>query len=261
MALLLALLIATLVVSSAYFFSVDWLPALAAANPVFSEKHFQLNLIVFGITFAVTHAALAWFVLRRRSQPIMDGQGSPKAEFMWALAAAFMFFGVNAIGTLQPTVHAPGHNAIQGTQPVRVEVTGVQFRWYFRYPGADGKFGRTAAKLVDASEGNPLGIDHADPAAQDDFVAATLTVPVGRPVELTLRAHDVIHSFFIPNVRLKQDGVPGMDSMMRFTPDKLGTYDIACAELCGLGHYAMNAKLRTLAPDQFAAWETEAARK
>src|SRR5687768_16565987 len=118
MALLLALLIATLVISSAYFFSVDWLPALAAANPVFSEKHFQLNLIVFGITFAVTHAALVWFVLRRRSRTVMNEDGSLQAEFMWALTAAFLFFGVNAIGTLQPTVHAPEHSAIQGTQPV-----------------------------------------------------------------------------------------------------------------------------------------------
>jgi cytochrome c oxidase subunit 2 len=175
-------------------------------------------------------------------------------EALWAFAAAALFFGVNAVGT---RIAHPQHAALKQAAPIRVEVTGVQFRWYFRYPGPDGRFGRTAAKLVDASEGNPLGLDRSDPVAQDDLISSTLHIPVGRPVEITLRAHDVIHSFFVPNLRFKQDAVPGTDIPLRFTADRVGTYDIACAELCGLGHYAMNAKLRVLDAREFSKWLTD----
>jgi cytochrome c oxidase subunit 2 len=253
MALLLVLLIAILIVGSIYYFAVQWLPVLAAAQPAFSDKHFQLTLLLFGAVFAITHVVLAVVVWRNRDREPGAQPGSMRAEAFWAMAAAALFFGVNAVGTRLP--HAP-HPAEQ-VHSVRIEVTGVQFRWYFRYPGPDGNFGRTAAMLVDASEGNPLGIDRSDPAAQDDFLSPTLNVPVGRPVEITLRAHDVIHSLFLPNLRLKQDAVPGMNIPLRFTADRLGSYDIACAELCGLGHYAMNAKLRVLDSGEFSAWLTD----
>ena len=137
--------------------------------------------------------------------------------------------------------------------PVRVEVTGVQFRWYFRYPGPDGKFGRTHPELVDAAEGNPLGIDWADPAAADDVVTSELVIPADRDVELTLRAQDVIHSFFVPALRVKQDAVPGQAIIIHVQATKPETYEIACAQLCGMGHYQMNAKLKVVPEVQFAA--------
>ena len=252
MALLLVLLIAMLVAGSIYHFSVQWLPALAAAQPAFNDKHFQWNLILFGTVFAVTHIILAVVVWRNRNREANDARGSLRVEAAWACLAAALFFGVNAVGT-----HLPHHGSAEPNL-VRIEVTGVQFRWYFRYPGPDGKFGRTAAKLVDASEGNPLGLDHADPDAKDDVVSRVLNVPADQPVEIDLRAHDVIHSFFVPELRFKQDAVPGMDIPVRFTANRLGTYDVACAELCGLGHYAMNAKLRVLSPTEYDRWLREA---
>ena len=252
MALLLVLLIGILVVGSVYHFSLQWLPALAAAQPAFSDKHFQLNLFLFGAVFAITHIILAVVIWRNRSREADDARGSLRAEAAWACAAAALFFGVNAAGN-----HLP-HHLPTDPPAVRIEVTGVQFRWYFRYPGPDGKFGRIAAKLVDASEGNPLGLDREDPAAKDDVVSPVLNVPANQSVEIDLRAHDVIHSFFVPELRFKQDAVPGMEIPVRFTADRLGTYDIACAELCGLGHYAMNAKMRVLAPEEFNRWVGEA---
>ena len=138
---------------------------------------------------------------------------------------------------------------------IQVEVTGAQFQWYFRYPGPDGVFGRTdAPKFAKPDEGNPLGIDPGDAAGRDDVVATQMVVPVGHPVELQLRAQDVVHSLFIPAMRFKQDAVPGMDIHTHFTPIKAGVYEIACAELCGIGHYRMRALVRVVSQEEFEKW-------
>ncbi len=137
---------------------------------------------------------------------------------------------------------------------MQVEVTGVQFAWYFRYPGADATFGETRAALVDAGAGNPLGIDPADPHGADDIVSSELVLPAGREVDLRIRSLDVTHGFFVPEMRLKQDAVPGSTLHVHFTPTTPGTYAILCSQLCGMGHYRMQATLRVLPPDQFDVW-------
>jgi cytochrome c oxidase subunit 2 len=129
-----------------------------------------------------------------------------------------------------------------------------QFRWYFHYAGADRRHGRTNPGLVDAAEGNPAGLDHSDPAAADDIVSTTLVLPERWDVRLDLHAQDVIHSFFVPALRLKQDVVPGQDVWIHLGPLKEGTYDIACAQLCGMGHYQMNAKLKVVPETEYKAW-------
>ena len=96
----------------------------------------------------------------------------------------------------------------------------MQFAWYFRYPGPDGKFGRTSVKLMDPSAGGEaaVGLDTSDPAAKDDVVTGTMYLPVDREVDVSLRSVDVIHSFFVPNLRFKQDAVPGLNIHMHFKP-------------------------------------------
>ncbi len=138
----------------------------------------------------------------------------------------------------------------------QVEVTGMQFQWYFRYPGRDGKFGATKPELIDASAGgeSAIGLDTTDPASKDDVVTGTMVVPVNREVELILRAQDVIHSFFIPNMRFKQDAVPGLAIHMHFTPITIGDFEVTCAELCGLGHYKMHGMLRVVSQEEFDKW-------
>jgi len=132
----------------------------------------------------------------------------------------------------------------------------MQFAWYFRYPGPDGKFGIAKPELEDPSAGGEaaLGLDPADPASKDDVVTGIMEVPVGREVEVILRAHDVIHSFFIPQMRFKQDAVPGLAIHMHFTPTETGDFEIACAELCGLGHYKMHGILKVVSQDDFDKW-------
>lgn len=117
---------------------------------------------------------------------------------------------------------------------VVVEVTGTQFVWHARYPGPDGEFGRLRPELIDQTR-NPLGLDGSDPRAADDIVfPGEVYAPVNRPIVIRLRSTDVIHSFFVPSLRVKQDAVPGMMPEILVVPTKEGSFDIACAELCGL---------------------------
>lgn len=137
---------------------------------------------------------------------------------------------------------------------VQVEVTGVQFQWYFRYPGSDSTFGHTRPELIDAAAGNPLGLDPTDPHGSDDVVSSVLVLPVGKEVHLQLRAQDVIHGFFIPAMRVKMNATPGSVTQLHFTPTELGTYPILCSQVCGLGHFRMHAELRVIPATAFNAW-------
>src|SRR5260370_17642888 len=129
---------------------------------------------------------------------------------------------------------------------VQVEVTGMQFQWYFRYPGPDGKFGGTKPELIDPSTGGEgaVGLDATDPASKDDFVTGTMYLPVGREAEVILRADHVIHSFFVPGMRFKQDAVPGLAIRLHFTPFSPGDYEFFYAAPCRLRHYKMNRSLQ-----------------
>ncbi len=137
---------------------------------------------------------------------------------------------------------------------LQVEVVGVQFQWYFRYPGPDAEFGAVQPRLVDAAAGNPLGLDPLDARGGDDVVSSVLMLPQGREVDLRLRAQDVIHGFFIPGMRLKQNAVPGLVLHVHFTPELPGTYPILCTQVCGSGHARMQAVLRVIPPAEYADW-------
>jgi cytochrome c oxidase subunit 2 len=125
---------------------------------------------------------------------------------------------------------------------VVVRVVGEQFAWNIHYPGPDGKFGRTDVSLMAAD--NPLGLDKSDPAAKDDVTTINqLTLPVDKPVLVHLSSKDVIHSFGLYEMRVKQDAVPGLDMPVWFIPNRIGDYEITCSQLCGLGHYRMRGFL------------------
>jgi cytochrome c oxidase subunit 2 len=147
-----------------------------------------------------------------------------------------------------------------------VQVTGEQFAWNVRYAGPDGKFGKTDIKLIDLQT-NPLGVDRSDPEAKDDVTTVNqLYLPVNRPVIVKLRSKDVIHSFNVPYMRVKQDAIPGLTIPIWFIPTvttaemkaRTGNqdfqYEIACAQLCGLGHYRMRAFVTVVSPEEFQKW-------
>ena len=156
-------------------------------------------------------------------------------------------------------------------EAVVVRVVGEQFAWNVHYPGADGRFGRTDPKLVSAD--NPLGLDKSDPAAKDDVTTLNqLTIPVNRPILVHLSSKDVIHSFGLYEMRVKQDAVPGLDIPVWFVPTvtteemrrKLGKpdfdYEIACSQLCGLGHYRMRGFVTVKTDAEFKDWLAQEAK-
>jgi len=127
-------------------------------------------------------------------------------------------------------------------EAVVVRMVAKQFEWQAHYPGPDGKFGRTDIKLVAAD--NPIGLDRRDPNAKDDLIETNqLTLPVNRPVLVHLSSMDVIHSFGLYEMRVKQDAIPGMDIPVWFIPNRVGDYEITCSQLCGLGHFRMRGFL------------------
>ena len=123
-------------------------------------------------------------------------------------------------------------------ESVVVRVVAEQFAWNVHYPGADGKFGKTDVRLVTSD--NPLGLDRKDADARDDLTTINqLNLPVNKPVIVHLSSKDVIHSFGLPQMRVKQDAIPGIVHNLWFTPTATGEWEIACSQLCGLGHYRM----------------------
>jgi cytochrome c oxidase subunit 2 len=138
-------------------------------------------------------------------------------------------------------------------QSTVIRVVAEQFIWNVHYPGRDGVFGRTQLPLMSAD--NPLGLDMTDPAARDDvWTQNQMNLPVDRPVIVHLSSKDVIHSFGLPQMRVKQDAIPGVEQRVWFTPTRTGEWEIACAQLCGLGHYRMRGFYTIQTRPDFDAW-------
>lgn len=150
-------------------------------------------------------------------------------------------------------------NLPSASEATVVRVVAEQFAWNSHYPGADGTFGRTAAAKVAAD--NPVGLDRTDPSGKDDIVTINqLNLPVDRPVLIHLSSKDVIHSFGIPEIRVKQDAVPGMDIPVWFIPNKVGNYEVNCSQLCGLGHYRMRGFVGIKTQADYRDWLAEEAK-
>jgi cytochrome c oxidase subunit II len=159
-------------------------------------------------------------------------------------------------------------NLPSGSDAVIVRVVGEQFAWNIHYPGADGKFGRTDIKFMGPD--NPLGLDRTDPDAKDDITDINqLHIPVNRPVLVHLSSKDVIHSFGLYEMRIKQDAVPGLEMPVWFVPTvttadmrvKLNNptfdYEITCSQLCGLGHYRMRGNIIVQSEAEYEKWTAE----
>jgi cytochrome c oxidase subunit 2 len=227
------------------------MPPNASAHGAALDQHLALNLWIALALFALAHVVLfAGLALRRRGT--LRHRAFAEYIPLAVITLLFICLTVRAERLWAATRYTgPDLAALQ------VEAVGMQFAWYFRYPGADATFGRTRPQLISAAEGNPVGIDPADSRGADDFVSSELVLPANRQVDLHLHAQDVIHGFSVPALRVKQNAVPGQDLHIHFTPIAPGTYAILCTQLCGLGHFRMTANLRVLAPEAYAAWLAE----
>ena len=232
--------------------------AASTAAPVI-DSQYMLTLAITGVAFILAQALLGLFIVKYRDRSgssvrYVHGNNAVELGAMALTAVVFV-----ALAIMGQKTWASVHLAEPPADIMRVEVLGQQFLWNVRYPGPDGRFGETRPELYD-DQTNPVGIDPQDPAGRDDIVLANqVFVPVNRPVELVLRSKDVIHDFFMPRMRLKQDTVPGLSIPLRFTATETGDYPVLCAELCGLGHYRMKATLHVLEPQAYEAWLREQA--
>ncbi len=226
------------------------MPPNASLHGAALDSHLLLNLWIALALFALAHLILfAGLALKRRR----ESRNQARVEYLplAAISVLFVFLTVRAERLWAATRYVgPDLSALQ------VEATGMQFAWYFRYPGPDYAFGRTRPELIAPGEGNSLGLDPADPRGGDDFVTNELVLPADRQVDVHLHAQDVIHGFSIPAMRVKQNAVPGEDLHIHFTPTKPGTYAILCTQLCGPGHFRMSANLRVVSTAEFEVWRS-----
>jgi cytochrome c oxidase subunit II len=252
---MLAAALAALVGAAVYLFAWGkWgPPAAITATGKAVDQQYHLTLLVTGAIFILAQLGLAFAILRfrDRGQGARYSHGTHELEILWTAATTIIFLGLGLLGykawgAVRFTPAAPG--------AIPIEATTSQFVYNFRYPGPDGKFGMTNPKLISPSTGNPLGLDPRDPAGRDDIVVPTLTVPVNREIDLLIRSQDVIHSFFVRELRLQQDAVPGLTVPLHFTADKIGTYDIVCTQLCGLGHYKMHSFLKVVSEAEYESF-------
>src|SRR6266498_365757 len=237
-----------------FFVKKWWFPEAISAHAAALDRQFLLTIIVVGIAFTAAQVGLGYVVWKYRDRGQSDRavytHGSNRLEVVWTVVTAVIFIGLAVMGQ---SVWASLHFNKAPPGSFQVEVVAQQFQWNFHYAGADGVFGRTEPTLIDDSALNFIGLDDTDPKAKDDSVHSVLAVPAGHPVELLLRSKDVIHNFWVPQLRFKQDLVPGMVIRVHFTANKPGKYELACAELCGQLHFKMKSYLLVLPEDEHKA--------
>jgi cytochrome c oxidase subunit 2 len=233
-----------------------WLPDAASAHAA------SLDGVLRGIHWHILLIGLLWLavflyaIVRFRQGANPEARQAGVRGFWPALAIGAVMLGdifilaTQALPAWSERLAPPP----AGARPLEVRITAEQFAWNIHYPGPDGVFGRTANTLIGAS--NPVGIDRGDPAARDDIgLLNILTLPIDRTIVVQLASRDVVHGFTLNEMRVKQDAVPGMVSRVWFTPTRTGDWEIACSQLCGLGHYRMRGEYHVVTADQWDEWQ------
>jgi cytochrome c oxidase subunit 2 len=210
---------------------------------------------------------------RKSRNPVADYKGVTSHRSTYLEVAVAVVEAVLLIGFAIPLWAARVEALPPENEALVVQVTGEQFAWNIHYAGADRVFGRTDIKLLDL-QSNPLGLDRSDPAAKDDITTVNqLYLPVNRPIIVRLRSKEVIHSFGVPEFRVKQDAIPGLTIPIWFTPtvttEEMRTrtgnpefqYEIACAQLCGLGHARMRGFVTVQSDEEFQKWMEETSKE
>jgi cytochrome c oxidase subunit 2 len=221
--------------------------------PDYSAHGWQVDRIIYITHWLMLVLFVFWsayflYVLYRYSakrNPKADYHGMRSHWSTWSEAGVAVVEVVLLVGFSIPGWYQWSKRVEQETNPLEVRIVAEQFAWNVHYPGPDGKFGRTLVSLVTST--NPVGLDVTDPAAKDDVVALNnLHLEVNRQALIHVMSKDVIHSFKLPVMRVEQDAIPGMDVPIHFTPIRTNNgdrWEIACAQLCGLGHYRMRGQI------------------
>jgi cytochrome c oxidase subunit 2 len=251
----------------------DWLglPPLASAHGgqidgMIGWVHVFMLVLFIGWGGFFTYCLIRF---RRSRQPVAIYTGVKSHTSSYLEGGVALVEAVLLFGFAIPLWAARVDGMPPAKDALLVQVTGEQFAWNMHYAGADGVFGRTKIDLLDL-QSNPLGLDRDDPAAKDDVTTLNqLYLPVDKPIIVRLKSKDVIHSFGVPEFRVKQDAIPGLTIPIWFVPTvttaemrtRTGKpefqYEIACAQLCGLGHARMRGFVTVVEPDEFQKWLDE----
>jgi len=215
---------------------MDWLPAAASTYAADLDRIFYVILAITGVIFVGVEVTLLYFLIKYRGREGRKAtyiEGSNKAEVIWTLTPAIIIVGLAVASQgVWSKVKNPDRFP---TDALELRIEARQFAWGITYPGPDGQLG-----------------------TEDDFQRFNeLHVPVDKPVVFELTSVDVVHSFFVPELRIKQDAVPGLNLKAWFQATQVGEFEIACAELCGVGHTVMRARMFVHPRDEFQRWVTE----
>jgi cytochrome c oxidase subunit 2 len=239
---------------------MPFLPPPASAHA--GEIDLVLRLVhwLMYVLFVGWGAYFLWVLVRFRSgrQPRANPQGAKGRFAFWTEVGVVVVEAVLLAAFALPIWFQ--RTAAQPSDPgaLVIRVVAEQFVWNVHYPGTDGQFGETSLALLSTT--NPIGLDRSSRFGRDDLLAlSVIHVPIGRPVVIHLSSKDVIHSFGVHTMRVKQDAIPGVVTPVWFTPTLAGTFDIACSQLCGLGHYRMRGTVVVESEDAFRRYLAEEA--
>jgi cytochrome c oxidase subunit II len=229
-----------------------WTPI--GSNWKYIDDTINLTFLITGVVFTAIVLFVAYCVFRFRHKEGRRAAYEPENSTLEWWLTVVTAVGVAAL--LIPGLFVWRQFVTVPEGAAEVEVVGLQWRWMYRLPGKDGKMGTSGSSHITSD--NPLGINPADPNGKDDVVIETddLHLQLGKSVKFLLRSIDVIHNFYVPEFRAKMDFMPGLVTYVWLTPTRTGTFDALCAELCGMGHYAMRGKVVVDAAADYEKWLT-----
>jgi cytochrome c oxidase subunit 2 len=229
-----------------------WWQTPIASNWGSIDSALNITLWICGSAFVALNLFMAYALVNYRSRPGHKARYEPENP---GLEKRLTFWtAVGIVAMLAPGLYAWGQYVTVPKDAAMVEAVGQQWQWSFRFPGKDGVLGAAAVKHITPE--NPFGLDPLDPFGRDDIVVEgnELHLPVGKPIKVILRSKDVLHDFYVPQFRAKMDLVPGTTTYFWLTPTTKGHYGILCAELCGVGHYAMRGSVVVESQADFDKW-------
>lgn len=245
-------LIVLLVGSVLFHFLSPWYLTELSSNWGAIDDTISISFWVCGIVFAAVNLFLAYSIIRYRYKKEKRAKYEPENKSLEAWLTVITTIGIAAL--LAPGLLTWGKYVSVPDNAHQFEVVAQQWHWSFRFPGEDGKFGAANAGRV--SEQNPFGLDPEDPRGKDDVLVDSphVLLPVDRPVKAALRSKDVIHNVQVAQFRAKMDLVPGQISYLWIEPTRKGQFEILCAELCGIGHFAMRGMVEIVEQQRFEEW-------